>query len=151
MACLRRCLITIRSPRGRQNTSRYPLSASPTARNFAYAWLLGQISRQGSACAGILHLSQAQESPWVRCSFIPSFDSSWITASHHFRADYAQPVVTVGYREHIPPLRAPVPGLYLCSMAQVYPEDRGMNYAVVYGEKAAEAVIQDIQTDTINS
>ena len=75
----------------------------------------------------------------------PSFDSSWITASHHFRADYAQPVVTVGYREHIPPLRAPVPGLYLCSMAQIYPEDRGMNYAVAYGEKVANAVIHDIQ------
>jgi len=26
-----------------------------------------------------------------------------------------------------------------------------MNYAVAYGEKVAEAVIQDIQTDTINS
>jgi len=75
----------------------------------------------------------------------PSFDPSWITASHHFRADYAQPVVTVGYREHIPPLRSPVPGLYLCSMAQIYPEDRGMNYAVVYGEKVANAVIHDIQ------
>jgi len=78
----------------------------------------------------------------------PSFDPSWITASHHFRADYAQPVVTVGYREQIPPLRAPVPGLYLCSMAQVYPEDRGMNYAVAYGEKVADAVIQDIQKHT---
>ena len=78
----------------------------------------------------------------------PSFDPAWITASHHFRADYAQPVVTVGYREQIPPLRAPVSGLYLCSMAQVYPEDRGMNYAVAYGEKAAQAVIQDIQEHT---
>ncbi len=74
----------------------------------------------------------------------PSFGPSWITASHHFRAEYAQPVVTVDYRDQIPPLRAPIPGLYLCSMAQIFPEDRGMNYAVAHGEKVANAVIEDI-------
>lgn len=73
----------------------------------------------------------------------PSFDRSWILDLHHFRADYAQPVVTVGYRELIPSLRTPVPGLYLCSMAQIYPEDRGQNYAVLYGERAARAMLED--------
>ncbi len=75
----------------------------------------------------------------------PAFDPSWVLASHHFRADYAQPVVTTGYRERIPPFRARVPGLYLCSMAQIYPEDRGQNYAIAYGEKAARAVLEDMQ------
>jgi len=79
----------------------------------------------------------------------PAFDPSWIVASHHFRADYAQPVVTVGYRERIPALRASVPGLYLCSMAQIFPEDRGQNYAIVYGEKVARAVTQDISNKNI--
>ena len=53
-------------------------------------------------------------------------------------------MVTVDYRAQIPAPRAPVPGLYLCSMAQIFPEDRGMNYAIVYGEKVAHAVIEDI-------
>ena len=35
----------------------------------------------------------------------PEFDASWIQKVHHFRADYAQPVVTCGYRQQIPPLR----------------------------------------------
>ena len=74
----------------------------------------------------------------------PSFAESWIIDSHHFRADYAQPVVTLGYREQIPRQRASVPGLYLCTMAQIYPEDRGQNYAIAYGERTARTVLEDI-------
>jgi protoporphyrinogen oxidase len=74
----------------------------------------------------------------------PAFDASWILDSHHFRADYAQPVVTVGYREQIPPHRASAPGLYLCTMAQIFPEDRGQNYAIAYGERTAKVVLDDI-------
>jgi protoporphyrinogen oxidase len=74
----------------------------------------------------------------------PEFDPSWILASHHFRADYAQPVVTTGYREKIPEMRTSVPGLYLCSMAQIFPEDRGQNYAIAYGERVAKLLIEDL-------
>jgi protoporphyrinogen oxidase len=73
----------------------------------------------------------------------PSFDPAWIINSHHFRAEYAQPVVPVGYRAHIPSFRSSVPGLYLCTMAQIFPEDRGQNYAIVYGEKVARTVLED--------
>jgi protoporphyrinogen oxidase len=78
----------------------------------------------------------------------PDFDPSWIVAAHHFRADYAQPVVTVGYRHQIPSLKSPVEGLYLCSMAQVYPEDRGQNYAIAWGEKVARAVLADVRSSS---
>jgi len=74
----------------------------------------------------------------------PEFDESWILASHHFRADYAQPVVTTGYRHRIPAMRTPVDGLYLCSMAQIYPEDRGQNYAIAYGDRVANRMIEDL-------
>lgn len=72
------------------------------------------------------------------------FDSSWILASHHYRADYAQPVVTQGYGDNLPSMRTSVKDLYLCCMAQIYPEDRGMNYAVAYGDKAAGVILEDI-------
>jgi protoporphyrinogen oxidase len=74
----------------------------------------------------------------------PSFDESWILDSHHFRADSAQPVVTTGYRAKIPAFRTSRPGLYLCSMAQIYPEDRGQNYAIAYGERSARIVLDDV-------
>ncbi len=74
----------------------------------------------------------------------PNFDADWITATHHFRADYAQPIVLPGYRRLIPPMRTSVRGLYLCTMAQIYPEDRGQNYAVLYGQRAAETILEDL-------
>ncbi len=87
----------------------------------------------------------------VIAAYLPSlarvntaFDPSWIAKSHHFRAEYAQPVVPVGYRKRIPSFRSSVPGLYLCTMAQIFPEDRGQNYAVAYGEKVANVVLEDI-------
>lgn len=74
----------------------------------------------------------------------PDFQDDWIDEVHHFRADYAQPVVTRGYRDRIPPMRTSVPGLYLCSMGQIYPEDRGQNYAIEYGARVARLVVDDL-------
>jgi protoporphyrinogen oxidase len=79
----------------------------------------------------------------------PSFEPSWIVKSHHFRAEYAQPVVTVGYRDCIPSRRAPVPGLYLCTMAKIFPEDRGQNYAIAHGEMVARDVLDDLRYEKI--
>ncbi len=67
----------------------------------------------------------------------PDFDRSWIRRTWFARTSYAQPVVPLGFSAHIPPLETPLPGLYLASMSQVYPWDRGTNYAVEIGRKAA--------------
>ena len=40
-------------------------------------------------------------------------------------------------------LRTPLPGLYFASMSQVYPWDRGTNYAVEIGRKAATMITED--------
>ena len=73
----------------------------------------------------------------------PQFSPEWILAAHHFRADYAQPIVPRGYRDLVPGFRTPVPGVYLTCMAQIYPEDRGQNYAVEYGQRVARALLDD--------
>jgi protoporphyrinogen oxidase len=72
----------------------------------------------------------------------PAFDRSWVRERWLFREPAAQPIVNVGYRERIPPLRTPVEGLVLANTTQVYPEDRGTNYAVRLGGKAAEALLR---------
>lgn len=72
----------------------------------------------------------------------PDFSRDWIRNAWLFREPNAQPIVDVGYQERIPPLQTPVPGLLLANTTQVYPEDRGTNYAVRIGEQAARAALE---------
>jgi hypothetical protein len=62
-----------------------------------------------------------------------------------WRARYSQPIVVRHYSSLIPPFETPLPGLYISSMAQVYPEDRGTNYAIregrAAGRRIADAVV----------
>ena len=67
----------------------------------------------------------------------PGFERSWIKQRWAFREPDAQPIVTVGYRERIPPIETGVPNLLLANTTQVYPQDRGTNYAVELGRRAA--------------
>jgi protoporphyrinogen oxidase len=76
--------------------------------------------------------------------FNPAFDRSWIKESWLFKTNYAQPVPPVNHSRNIPALRTPVPGLYFASMSQVYPWDRGTNFAVEIGRKVAAMVRQDL-------
>ncbi|MBE2181973.1 MAG: NAD(P)/FAD-dependent oxidoreductase [Anaerolineae bacterium] len=67
----------------------------------------------------------------------PAFNKDWIRKTWVFRAPYAQPVPYVNHSEHVPPLDTPIPGLYWASMSHVYPWDRGTNFAVEIGRRAA--------------
>jgi protoporphyrinogen oxidase len=67
----------------------------------------------------------------------PAFERSWVRASWVHRERYAQPIVPVGHSANIPPLRTPLPGLFWASMSQVYPWDRGTNFAVELGQRVA--------------
>jgi protoporphyrinogen oxidase len=71
----------------------------------------------------------------------PAWNRSWVLNAWRFAEPAAQPIVTVGYRSRIPPLQTGVPGLVLANTTQIYPEDRGTNYAVRLGDDAARAVL----------
>lgn len=73
----------------------------------------------------------------------PAFRPDWIRKSWVFRAPYAQPVPGVNHSRRIPPLKTPLPGLYWASMSQVYPWDRGTNYAVAMGRDTARLLLED--------
>jgi protoporphyrinogen oxidase len=75
--------------------------------------------------------------------FNPAFTRAWITGAWLHKARYAQPVPPVGYAEMIPAIRTPLPGLYFASMSQVYPWDRGTNYAVEMGRNVARMIWED--------
>jgi protoporphyrinogen oxidase len=71
----------------------------------------------------------------------PAWERGWVRQAWRFAEPAAQPIVTVGYRERIPPLDTGVPGLVLANTTQIYPEDRGTNYAVRLGGEAARAIL----------
>lgn len=71
----------------------------------------------------------------------PDFSRDWIRNFHVWRARWSQPVVGKHYSKRIPEAEGPKKGFYLCSMAQIYPEDRGTNYAVREGRKMAARLL----------
>jgi protoporphyrinogen oxidase len=73
--------------------------------------------------------------------FNGAFDRSWVTGVWLHKAKYAQPVPPVGYAAMIPATRTPLPGLFFASMSQVYPWDRGTNYAVELGRRVAGEIM----------
>ena len=72
----------------------------------------------------------------------PAFRREWVRACWMFSERYAQPVPFVHHSRHIPPLATPLPGLWMANMSQVYPWDRGTNYAVELGRRVAREVSQ---------
>jgi len=71
----------------------------------------------------------------------PDFTADWVRASWLFRTAYAQPVPPVDHSQAIPDLQTPLPGLWFASMSQVYPWDRGTNFAVQIGRQAAQRML----------
>jgi protoporphyrinogen oxidase len=71
----------------------------------------------------------------------PEFSRAWVRDRWRFAEHAAQPVVTVGYRERMPPLATGVAGLVLANTTQIFPEDRGTNYSVRLGDDAAAALL----------
>jgi protoporphyrinogen oxidase len=78
----------------------------------------------------------AQYLPYLR-RLNSAFSPDWITESWSFAAPFAQPIVTLDYRRHIPPHETPIPNLYLANMFQVYPQDRGQNYSIKLANELA--------------
>ncbi|MFC4312983.1 NAD(P)/FAD-dependent oxidoreductase [Steroidobacter flavus] len=67
--------------------------------------------------------------PYLKVMF-PEMDRTWICDCHAWRAQWSQPVVEKNYNQLIPLEDGPRAGFHVCSMAQIYPEDRGTNYAI---------------------
>ena len=73
-------------------------------------------------------------------SINPEFKPEWVNQAWLSKADYAQPVPFINHSKNIPPIQTPIPGLYFASMSQVYPWDRGTNFAVEIGRRAAQMI-----------
>jgi len=74
----------------------------------------------------------------------PAFDASRINEKFVFRFRAAQHIVDTDYEKKIPDYKTPLPGVYLANFSQIFPEDRGTNFAILEGEKVAGLVKQEL-------
>lgn len=71
----------------------------------------------------------------------PGFERDWVKKAWVFKTNYAQPVPLLNHSANIPDIQTPIEGLYFASMSQVYPWDRGTNFAVEIGRRAARMIL----------
>ncbi len=67
---------------------------------------------------------------------------STIMKTELFTAPFAQPIIPVNYSKIKPPFITPLKNVYLANIQQVYPWDRGTNYAVELGERVADIILE---------
>lgn len=83
--------------------------------------------------------------PFIQRMFPHFKPEEWVIGYKVWRAEYSQPVITRHYSRLIPSQKTPVEGLWLSTMAQIYPEDRGTNYAVRHGRETARMLRESSQ------
>ena len=71
----------------------------------------------------------------------PAMQRDWIRDYQIWRADSAQPVTERNYSSYVPAAATPFANARISTMAQIYPEDRGTNYAIREGRAAAQALL----------
>ena len=70
------------------------------------------------------------------------FDSSKVHQLNIFRFKNAQHIVDKNYDKKIPDYTTPIENVYLSNFSQIFPEDRGTNFAVREGNKIASLALK---------
>ena len=68
------------------------------------------------------------------------FTKDWILDYRFNKINFAQPIIPINYSSYKIPLKLPIKGLYSGNTAQIYPEDRGTNYAVDLANKITKLI-----------
>jgi protoporphyrinogen oxidase len=71
----------------------------------------------------------------------PNFEPQQIDESYLFHFKDAQHIVDLGYEDRIPSYETPLAGVFLSNFTQIFPEDRGTNYAVREGNKVGARIL----------
>jgi protoporphyrinogen oxidase len=74
----------------------------------------------------------------------PDFNETWIADYRVWRSEHAQPVTERNYSAYLPDSTTPFANARISTMAQIYPEDRGTNYAIREGRAAADGILDSL-------
>lgn len=73
----------------------------------------------------------------------PAFDpKSSLVNSWLFKDSYSQPIVSLNYSQNLPLIKTSIKGLFWGSLHHVYPQDRGVNYAIALGKQIANEIVR---------
>ena len=72
----------------------------------------------------------------------PKMDRTWLLEHRVWRAEFAQPVTERNYSQYVPGRETPFVNAAISTMAQIYPEDRGTNYAIREGRAVAAEILK---------
>jgi protoporphyrinogen oxidase len=79
----------------------------------------------------------------------PDFDPAEIVDDSLARMRNAQHIVDIGFEENkLVPHETPCPGVLMCNFSQIYPMDRGTNYAIRDGNRMAEKLMAGLRETT---
>lgn len=79
----------------------------------------------------------------------PDFDDSQVVDDALFKMRNAQHIVDIGFEQNkLVPHETPCPGVLMCNFSQIYPMDRGTNYAVRDGNAMAKKIIDKLQNNS---
>lgn len=73
----------------------------------------------------------------------PNFDSKDVERVEMYTERYAQPIIKKNYSNLKPDFKVGKENIYIASMPQIYPEDRGLNYAIRLGIDVANEVLKN--------
>lgn len=76
----------------------------------------------------------------------PEFDEKKVIEKHVFKFKNAQHIVDTKYEDKIPKYSTPLKNIFLSNFSQIYPEDRGTNFAVREGGRIVELIENSIKT-----
>ncbi len=76
--------------------------------------------------------------------FFPMFNPARVTEIVVSKLPYAQHVVGQNYSSIRPSVQTPLPNVYLSNFSQIFPEDRGTNFAVRAGNDVAQQVLRSV-------
>lgn len=73
----------------------------------------------------------------------PEFRRDWIIDAYCHRYEFAQTICPPGFQDMLPPMRTPLPGLFMADTAYYYPEDRSISESVQVGCSLAKAALAE--------
>lgn len=95
-----------------------------------------------------MNADQAFDFAWPHLKkMFPAFEPAWVKGKYVWKSDHAQPIVEKNYSAMLPGLETPLPHVFISTMAQVYPEDRGTNYAIREGRMAANRMADKLDRE----